>query len=163
MIDRESRRSGRLPARLRAVAEAVPAGAVSVADVGAGDGQLARHLADRGLRVVATERRPASFARLRAALPDLDCRVGEGLAVLRPGEVEGAVVAGLGGHGIIRVLASAPDVARSLEWLVLQPQQHPDRLVAWLQGAGYRVRARTDAVQGGRSYTVLLVIDHERT
>jgi tRNA (adenine22-N1)-methyltransferase len=155
--DRDLRRSARLPARLRAVAAAVPEGAASVADVGAGDGQLARHLAGRGMRVVATERRPASFERLQAALPDLDCRQGEGLAVLRPGEVEGAVVAGMGGHGIVRVLTSAPDVARSLDWLVLQPQQHPDQLVAWLEGAGFPVRSRAAAVQGGRSYTVLLV------
>jgi len=141
----------------------VPEAAGSVADVGAGDGQLARHLAARGLRVVATERRPASFARLHAAVPDLDCRQGEGLAVLRPGEVEGAVVAGMGGHRIIRILAEAPEVARALDWLVLQPQQHPEQLVAWLEPAGYAVRARTAAAQGGHSYTVLLVTAHERT
>jgi tRNA (adenine22-N1)-methyltransferase len=133
-----------------------------VADVGAGDGQLARHLAGRGLRVVATERRPASFARLRAALPRLDCRLGEGLAVLRPGEVEGVVVAGMGGHSIARILGAGGDVARSLDWLVLQPQQHADQLVAWLQPAGYRIVTRDVAVQGRHSYTVLLVTAHER-
>jgi tRNA (adenine22-N1)-methyltransferase len=145
------------------VAEAVPARAASVADVGAGDGQLARHLAARGLRVVATERRPASFARLRAAAPELDCRLGDGLEVLRPGEVEGAVVAGLGGHSIARILAAAPAVTRSLGWLVLQPQQHAEALVGWLAAAGYAVRARPSAVQGRRSYTVLVVTGHERS
>jgi len=150
-----------LPARLRAVAAAVPAGARSLADVGAGDGQLARHLAARGLRVVATERRPASFERLRAAAGGLDCRLGEGLDVLRPGEVEGAVLAGLGGHSIARILGGSPAVARSLDWLVLQPQQHAEQLVAWLGEAGYAVRARTAAAQGRHSYTVLLVTEHE--
>jgi tRNA (adenine22-N1)-methyltransferase len=134
-----------------------------VADVGAGDGQLARHLASRGLRVVATERRPASFARLRAALPDVDCRMGEGLAALRPGEVDGVVLAGIGGHGIARILDAAPAVTASLGWLVLQPQQHPEALVAWLAGAGLTVRTRTTAVQARRSYTVLLVTGHEPT
>jgi tRNA (adenine22-N1)-methyltransferase len=140
----------------------VPAGAGSVADVGAGDGQLARHLAARGLRVVATERRPASFERLHAAAPELDCRLGEGLEVLRPGEVEGAVLAGLGGHSIARILEGSPAVARSLDWLVLQPQQHPELLVEWLAAAGYNVRARAAAAQGRHSYTVLLVTAHER-
>jgi tRNA (adenine22-N1)-methyltransferase len=144
------------------VAAAVPAGARSVADIGAGDGQLAGHLAARGLRVIATERRPASFARLRAAVPQLDCRLGEGLEVLRPGEVEGVVVAGMGGHAIVRMLQAAPGVARSLGWLVLQPQQHPQALIAWLGAAGYVVRTRTAAVQGRHSYTVLLVTGHER-
>jgi tRNA (adenine22-N1)-methyltransferase len=141
----------------------VPAGARSVADVGAGDGQLARHLAARGLRVVATERRPLSFARLRAALPDLDCRLGEGLHVLRPGEVEGVVLAGMGGHSIARILDASPEVARALDWLVLQPQQHVERLVAWLGPAGYQLRASDTAVQARRSYTVLLVTGHERS
>ncbi|HYW26349.1 MAG TPA: tRNA (adenine(22)-N(1))-methyltransferase TrmK [Terriglobales bacterium] len=152
-----------LPLRLRAVAAAVPAGARSVADVGAGDGQLARHLAARGLRVVATERRAPSFARLRAAVPELDCRIGEGLDVLRPGEVEGVVLAGLGGHSIVRILEASPAVACALDWLVLQPQQHADRLVAWLEPAGYQLRARETAAQGRRSYTVLLVAGHERS
>jgi tRNA (adenine22-N1)-methyltransferase len=140
----------------------VPARARSVADVGAGDGQLARDLARRGLHVIATERRPASFGRLRAALPDLDCRLGEGLTVLRPGEVEGIVLAGLGGHAIMRILAAAPTVASSLDWLVLQPQQHGDKLVAWLPAAGYDVAASTTVVQGRHSYRVLLVTSHER-
>jgi tRNA (adenine22-N1)-methyltransferase len=140
----------------------VPDGAGSVADVGAGDGQLARHLAARGLRVVATERRPASFARLHAAVPQVDCRLGEGLRVLVPGEVEGAVIAGMGGHSIGRILAGAPALARSLEWLVLQPQQHADRLSGWLAEAGFAVLKRTIAVQGRHSYTVLLVTAHER-
>ncbi len=152
----------RLPLRLRAVAEAVPAAARSVADVGAGDGQLARCLAARGLLVVATERRPASYERLCTALPHFDCRQGEGLEVLRPGEVEGAVLAGLGGHSIARILDASPAVARALDWLVLQPQQHPDQLVAWLEPAGYLVRAMSTAAQGRHSYTVLLVTGHER-
>jgi len=153
----------RLPPRLRAVAAAVPDRATSVADVGAGDGQLAQHLAGRGLRVVATERRPASFARLRAAVPHLDCRLGEGLEVLRPGEVEGVVLAGMGGHSIARILDASPAVTRALDWLVLQPQQHAERLIDWLEPAGYRVLARDAAAQGRRSYTVLLVTGHERS
>jgi tRNA (adenine22-N1)-methyltransferase len=152
-----------LPLRLRAVAAAVPENARSVADVGAGDGQLARHLAAHGLRVVVTERRPPSYARLRVAVPQLDCRLGEGLSVLRPGEVEGVVLAGMGGHSIARILEASPAVARALDWLVLQPQQHAERLIEWLGPAGYRVRTSDTAVQGRRSYTVLLVTGHERS
>jgi tRNA (adenine22-N1)-methyltransferase len=155
-------RPGRaLPPRLRAVAAAVPADARSVADVGAGDGQLARHLASRGLRVVATEGRPGPFARLCGAAAGLDCRLGPGLEPLRPGEVEGAVLAGLGGHRIVSILEASPEVAGALDWLVLQPQQHASRLVEWLRSAGCEPRVTT-AVQGRHSYTVLLVSRHER-
>jgi len=156
-------RTSRLSIRLRAVAAAVPAGARSVADVGAGDGQLARHLAGRGLRVVATEGRPGPYGRLRAALPHLDCRLGDGLEALRPGEVEGAVLAGLGGHRIAAILAASPAVVSALDWLVLQPQQHAEALVGWLAGSGHPVVARSVAAQGRHSYTVLLVGRHERS
>jgi tRNA (adenine22-N1)-methyltransferase len=93
----------------------------------------------------------------------VECRLGEGLEVVRPGEVQGVVVAGMGGHSIARILAGSPAVARSLSWLVLQPQQHADRLLDWLTTAGYVVRARTAAAQGRHSYTVLLVTAHERS
>ena len=135
----------------------MPDRARTAADVGAGDGQLARHLAGRGLRMVASERSAGSFARLRAASPDLDCRLGEGLAVLEPGEVEGAVLAGMGGRKILRILGAAPKVVGRLDWLVLQPQQQAGELVDGLAAAGFRLERDTQAVQGGRSYRVLLV------
>jgi tRNA (adenine22-N1)-methyltransferase len=139
------------------VAAAVPASARSVADVGAGDGLLARHLAARGLRVIATEARPGPFERLRAAVPHLDCRLGPGLEPLRPGEVEGVVLAGMGGHRIASILEASPALAAAVGWLVLQPQQHAAWLVEWLATAGYAVLALTTAAQGRHSYTVLLV------
>jgi tRNA (adenine22-N1)-methyltransferase len=144
------------------VAAAVPLGATSVADIGAGDGQLARHLAARGVRVVATERRPGPFARLRSALPGIDCRMGEGLEVLAPGEVEGAVVAGLGGRGIARILVASPAVVDDLRWLVLQPQQHTEDLLRWLRAAGHTVASTAVVAQGRHSYRVLVVRLHER-
>lgn len=132
---------------------AIPA-ASSVADVGAGDGQVAQALANRGATVIATECRLASYARLPAVL---ERRLGDGLAVLRPGEVDGAVIAGVGGRSIIGMLERGADVARTLRWLVLQPQQHTDNLKTWVRGAGYEVLRETMVSQRGRAYTVLMV------
>jgi tRNA (adenine22-N1)-methyltransferase len=147
--------------RLRAVAAAVPADASSVADVGAGDGQLARHLSAEGRRVVATERVPGPFERLRAGSPALDCRLGDGLSVLRPAEVECVVLAGMGGRTIARLLgsalASSPALLRGLRCLVLQPQQRTRELRSWLQRAGFRTLSSAETTDRGRSYTVLVV------
>jgi len=132
----------------------VPAGARSAADIGAGDGQVAMALVGRGLRVIATEVRPSSFVRLPAWL---DRRCGDGLSVLRPGEVEGVVVAGMGGRRIAAMLERGREVVQSLRWLVLQPQQHVSQLEAWLPRYGYRLLAARDVEQGRRSYRVLLV------
>ena len=46
---------------------------------------------------------------------------------------------------------------RTLGWLVLQPQQNPFQLSAWLNGAGFHTLAAEQAVDRGRWYTVLLV------
>jgi tRNA (adenine22-N1)-methyltransferase len=146
---------------LRAVAAAVPEDARSVADVGAGDGQLARHLRARGRRVVATERLPGPFQRLRSSSPALDCRLGDGLSVLEPSEVDCVVLAGMGGRTMARVLeaslASSPALLRSLRCLVLQPQQRTRELRAWLGAAGFSIVSSAETMDRGRSYTVLVV------
>jgi tRNA (adenine22-N1)-methyltransferase len=146
-----------LPRRLRAVAEAVPTEARSLVDVGAGDGQLALHLARRGLHVVATEAGRGPFDRLCAALPGFDCRLGDGLEAVQPGEVDGAVIAGMGGRTIVRILERSPEVVARLRWLVLQPQQHLELLLEWLERAGYQLESRREVIQGRHRYTVLLV------
>lgn len=146
----------RLGPRLAAVAGAVPPGAASAADVGAGDGQLALELARRGLRVVATERTPASLARLQGAAPSLDCRLGEGLAPLSAGEVEGAVLAGLGGRSIAGLLSRGRPVHLGLRWLVLQPQDRAHELEQGLEG--YTVCFGGWVVQGRRLYRVIRAV-----
>ena len=100
----------------------MPAG-VSVVDVGAGDGKLAAWLAAAGRRVIATENKPGPLAEVRRRLDPLgiECRLGEGLLPLAPGEVQVAVIAGMGGRTIASILAASPEVVRSLEGLILQP------------------------------------------
>ena len=132
----------------------MPADARSLADIGAGDGQIALWLARRGARVIATERGPGAFARLPASL---ERRRGDGLSALQAGEVDGVIVAGMGGRTIARMIEGGREVASSLHWLVLQPQQHVSELEGWLARAGYRLLAARDVDEGRRSYRVLVV------
>ena len=135
----------------------VPAGALSAADVGAGDGQVARALARRGVRVIATEAAPVPFHRLRRMAPGVECRYGPGLEPLSAGEAEGAVVAGMGGRTIASILGRGAPCASAMRWLVLQPQQRAQDLERWLAGSRYRVRRAEWAVERSRLYRVLLV------
>lgn len=50
----------------------------------------------------------------------VDLRLGSGLSVLQPGEVEGVVIAGMGGKLIRSIIGAHLEVARSLKRLVLQ-------------------------------------------
>ena len=147
-----------LKPRLKAVADAVPP-AASVVDVGAGDGQLSAWLAAEGHRVIATEGRAGPYVRLRARLEPfgVETRPADGLSAVQVGEVEVAVIAGVGGHRIVKILSASPAVVAALKALVLQPIQHGDAVRAWLQSAALKVAAETHAVEAGRRYTVLLV------
>jgi tRNA (adenine22-N1)-methyltransferase len=138
------------------VAELLPAGC-SVADVGAGDGLLAAWLATHGHRVIATENKAGPLAVVRGLLDPLgvECRLGEGLEPIRPGEVEAAVIAGVGGGTIARILAASPEVVAGLRALVLQPVQQAEELFARLAAEGYREVARAEIGQGSHRYTAV--------
>ena len=158
----EHRTSGhRLPARLRALAAAVPDGA-AVADIGSGDGLLAAHLARTGPArlVIASENKSGPLAVVRAAVAGLevDLRLGEGLEVLVPGEVSVVVIAGMGGHRIASLLSAAPAVVARLARLVLQPMQHSTELVDMLEARGFGIQQVTSVTQAGRAHTVLVVV-----
>jgi len=143
-----------LGARLQAVLEAVP-GAGVVADVGAGDGQVALRLQQRGVRVIATERGPGAFARLPASL---DRRIGDGFQPFAPGELDGAIVAGMGSRTMVGILGRGAAVVERLSWLVLQPQQMPALLEEWILTRHWTILARTVALQANRPYAVLTVL-----
>jgi tRNA (adenine22-N1)-methyltransferase len=147
-----------LKPRLKAVADAVPTGA-SVVDVGAGDGQLSSWLAAEGHRVIATEGRAGPYVRLRARLEPfgVETRPADGLSAVQVGEVDVAVIAGVGGHRIVKILSASPQVVAALRALVLQPVQHADVVRSWVRAAGLEVARESRAVEAGRRYTVLLV------
>jgi len=85
-------------------------------------------------------------------------RLGEGLAPIALGEVEVAVIAGMGGRTIGRILAGSAEVVAGLEALVLQPVQHREELLAELLAAGYRRQAGVEVRQGSHLYAALLLL-----
>jgi tRNA (adenine22-N1)-methyltransferase len=105
--------------------------------------------------VVATERRPGPAERARARLGE--CRLGEGLEPLVPGEVDVAVIAGMGGNTIASILERSPDVVRQLSLLLLQPMQRQGELCEWLDRNQFQLLGEVPAADRGRSYTVLIV------
>lgn len=126
-----------------------------MADIGCGDGQLSLALRERGHRVVASERKAGPLARARERIGA--CRHGEGLETLQPGEVEVAVIAGLGGNSIAAILERSPGIVRALRLLLLQPMQREAELRAWLAGHRFEMSAEVAAADRGRRYTVLVV------
>jgi tRNA (adenine22-N1)-methyltransferase len=145
----------RLPRRLQGLLDLLPA-ADSVADVAAGHGALAVHLAARSRRVIATEATEGPYRELCRNLERwqatgrVEARRGPGLEPLAAGEVEGVVIAGLGARRLTEIASQAP--GRRLRWLALQCVQHPERLAGWLRESGWSVAVETVCEQRGRAY-----------
>lgn len=143
-----------MEARIRAVAR-MAAGFRRVADIGAGSGALARWLLDHGHVVVATDRSPHAVAVLAGTLPGATVRLGDGFLPVAPDEVDAAVLAGLGGRTISRILRR--DARRAAGWaLVLQPMDTLAPVVAALRDLNRGVATGTLVASGGRLYAVLL-------
>jgi tRNA (adenine22-N1)-methyltransferase len=141
----------KLSARLRAVLDLVPPEG-SVADIGSGHGALAAAVAARGQRVLATERTPGRLGSLREDIAKrgipVATRSGEGLAALREGEVEIAVIAGLGGRNLVSMLESSPWLPACL---VLQPAQDEAMVEEWIGARGFTAISG-DTTERGRRY-----------
>ncbi|MCL8208930.1 MAG: class I SAM-dependent methyltransferase [Actinomycetia bacterium] len=143
-----------MEARIRALAGLL-APYRRVADIGAGSGVLARWLLERGHRVVATDVSPHAVAALAAALPGAAVRLGDGLTPVGRDEVDAAVLAGLGGRTIARVLRR--DAARAAGWtVVLQPMDTLAPVVAALRELDRGVAGGTLVASGGRLYAILV-------
>ena len=79
-----------------------------------------------------------------------DLRLGNGLSVLQPGEVQTIVIAGMGGELIASILEADPDVAQSVERFVFQPRSRAGALRVWLWTHGWRICEEKLARERGR-------------
>jgi tRNA (adenine22-N1)-methyltransferase len=150
-----------LSPRLRAVAEMVPAGA-RVADVGTDHAQLLAWLVVRervsagiGIDVNTGPLAQARRTLAAAGIEGVELRRGDGLAVLRPGEVDVVVLAGMGGARIVRLLEACPAVVDRLRGLVLQPNTDWVLVRRWVAARGFLLAGEAMAEDRGKLYVVL--------
>lgn len=138
-----------------------------IADIGCDHGQVCVALIARGIskRVIAADISAPSLKKAETLAKNcgfedkVDCRCGNGLQVLSPGEADGAIIAGMGGPLIIEILSRGRRVARQLRYLVLSPNTYPERLRDFLSGEGYTIVKEKMVVEQGKFYPVMLVRD----
>jgi tRNA (adenine22-N1)-methyltransferase len=148
--------------RLAAIAELVPPGR-PLADVACDHALLAAALVRSGRvpRAIACDRADGPLARARATTLRLGVtdrvvlRRGDGLAPLGPGEVDTAVIAGVGPATALAILAAAPALVRGLSRVVVQPNFGHAQVRRWLVDAGLAVVDERLVRDRGRDYTVL--------
>ena len=73
-----------------------------------------------------------------------------------PGEVQTAVIAGMGGRTIREILSSEPEKTKTIPFLILSPQREEETVREWLSGNGYRITEEETVFEDGQYYPVIV-------
>lgn len=86
----------------------------------------------------------------------VDLRLGSGIEVLKKGEVEEVIIAGMGGSLINEILMANETVAHTTEKFILQPMQNPEDLREYLYKNGYEILDECLVREDHRIYEIIV-------
>ncbi|WP_284638715.1 tRNA (adenine(22)-N(1))-methyltransferase [Paenibacillus silviterrae] len=155
----------RLSKRLECIARQVPDGS-RMADIGSDHALLPSWLAERGSITFAVAGevnegpRDAALRQVKAAgLQKLiDVRLGDGLEVIEPGEVDVITIAGMGGTLIASILEAGAAKLEGVRRLVLQPNVGEDNVRRWLVQHGWVLIQEQILEEDGKIYEILTAV-----
>lgn len=87
--------------------------------------------------------------------PKIICRQGSGLSTVKEGEVQVAIIAGMGGNLIRDILEDDLLVVKKLDYVILQPVQNAEVLRAYLYITGYDILCEDICVDDGKFYEII--------
>ncbi len=159
----------KLSNRLQAIADMVPQGA-KVADIGTDHGFLPCWLAqnDKVESVLACDVNAQPLALAQKNIADynvadkVSTRLGNGLTVVQPGEVNVVTIAGMGGALMIDILDAAPAVVDRLHRIILQPNVGAEAVRIWAEKNRWQIVAE-DLVRENDIFSVIIVLEQGRS
>ncbi len=147
--------------RLKTIESLVPIGA-RVADIGTDHGHLPISLVRGQIasKVIACDinEKPLTNAKgniEKTNTPNIELRLGDGLAPIKPGEVDCVIIAGMGGEVIADILDACPFIKDEAYTLLLQPMTSANLLRKYLCENGFSILSETAVTEGKRIYTVI--------
>ena len=154
-----------LTIRMKMNASLVGEGA-RVADVGCDHGYVAIWLVNekRCPFVVASDVNEGPLRRAKKNIEAsglsevIETRLGNGLSVLEPREVDTILIAGMGGMSICEILSSEPGVLSNIETLVLQPQSDVEEVRRHLHKLGFRIDRESICMEDGKYYFAIRAV-----
>ena len=158
----------RLSERLKIIAEEIHKGE-TMADIGTDHGYLPLVLFRKGIcpKVIMADVSRGSLRKAKEnaidalkgdiELVDVDFRLGNGLEVLEPGEVDVVVIAGMGGLLMAEIIGADMDKSSSFKRFILQPRNGQGKLRHWLKQNGFEITAEHLAKEGRFICEILVV------
>lgn len=137
----------------------------SIADVGTDHGYIPIYLVKSGIceKAIATDinKGPLEKARNNVRFEGLEqaieCRRGSGFSPLVAGEVQGTVIAGMGGNLIKDIIEDGLEIFKSLKFSILQPVQNAEVLRKYVYEKGFKIIDEELAFSDDKFYEIIKV------
>ena len=149
--------------RLTAVFHMTPA-VHCVGDIGCDHGYISHALLEtnRAEKVIATDISAPSLNKAATLLTGAFCgrfetRLGDGFAPIRAGEIQGAIIMGMGGQLIADILARGKHVVDFLDWCIVQPMQGAEDLFDYLNRSGFELMEADLVEERGKFYPLMKI------
>ncbi|HAT4088857.1 tRNA (adenine(22)-N(1))-methyltransferase [Clostridium perfringens] len=159
-----------LSKRLKRIAEHVDK-CESVADIGTDHGYIPIYLVKEGIckKAIASDinKGPIEKAKVNVAFEGVSnkvkCLLGPGLNSLKVGEVNGVILAGMGGNLTRDILLADMDKVKKYDFIILQPAQNPEVLREFLYKNNYEIIDEDLIKDEGRFYELFKVKYNENS
>ena len=159
-----------LSKRLKRIAEHVDK-CESVADIGTDHGYIPIYLVKEGIckKAIASDinKGPIEKAKVNVAFEGVSnkvkCLLGSGLNPLKVGEVNGVILAGMGGNLTRDILLADMDKVKKYDFIILQPAQNPEVLREFLYKNDYEIIDEDLIKDEGRFYELFKVKYNENS
>lgn len=135
-----------------------------IADIGTDHGYIPVYLLKKGYIPFAVlsdvNKGPLDNARKEVIqnnlLNKVDLRLGSGIEVLKKGEVDEIIIAGMGGILISEILDAKQEVSHNAQKLILQPMQAQKELRKYLLNNGYEILDEVLVKEDFRLYEIII-------
>ena len=153
--------------RLKTIADRVTPGYIA-ADIGTDHGFVPIYLVQNNIcdKVIASDKSPGSLAKAeenvgRAGLDQqIECRLSDGFDAYSEGEIESAVISGMGGILMVRILSQSPEVVKALKELILSPHRDADLVREYVSSIGFKIVSDEILEDKGKKYCILKCVNH---
>lgn len=152
----------KLSKRLLAIGELVPKNSI-VADIGTDHGYIPAYLIENNIskKVIGTDISKGSLDKIIKYIKDsghekkIDSRLGYGLEVIKPYEVDTVVIAGMGGILINEILDKDKTITESITNFILQPMLGAKELRIYLMENNFQIIKEELVKDEGKYYEII--------